>query len=173
MIGRFLNKYSIIIPIIYLLLGVIYRTVSKIIYADIFLDISLPLFVMILVSLYLRDRYTDGKRTTYHAVQLLIIMVFLMVFAMSIPEYTYKEAQRSVELSAKDIGTALDPKERDTLALINPPKKRVELNSRPLTNHTYLIYFKTDAKIDVVWYMFDPYTGKYEEVEPISANIIE
>ena len=58
MIGRYLNKYSIIIPIVYLLLSVLYRSVSKIFYADIFMDMSLPFFIMILVSLYLRDRYT-------------------------------------------------------------------------------------------------------------------
>ncbi len=171
MIGRILNKHTYIIPLVYFIISFIYRTTSKVFYADIFLNLSMLFFVLILVSLYLRDRFSDEVRTTYHTIQILIIMAFLILFLTSIPEYTYKEAQRAVEVSMKDKGIALNPKVISTLFLINPPKTYVDSKSSLLTHHAYLIYFKMDSTEDVLWYRFDPYTGSYIEVEPITQTV--
>lgn len=173
MIGRLLNKYNILIPIAYILLNVVYRLVSKVFYADIFVNLSWFFYMMILISLYLRDRFKEGTRTTYHAVHMLIIMVFLMLFVTSLPEYTYKEAQRLVEISSIDAGTSLDPKDDVINFLIDPPIKHVESSPRLLTNHVYLIYFHSDTNNDLKWYQLDPYTGKYDEVEPITGKTKE
>jgi hypothetical protein len=129
--------------------------------------------MMLLISLYLRDRFKEGAKTTYHAVQMLIIMVFLMFFVTSLPEYTYKEAQRLVEVSSKEVGTSLDPKDDRTNFLIDPPKKHVDSSPRLLTNHVYLIYFQSGTNNDLKWYQLDPYTGKYDEVEPITGKTKE
>lgn len=171
MIGRILDKYNLIIPIVYVLLYGTYRIVSDVFYADIFVNLSWPFYIMLLISIYLRDRFNERARTTYHAVQMLIIMIFLMLFLTSLPKYTYKDAQRMVEFSSKEVGTSLNPQYHSTHSFINPPKKYVESTSRLLTNHIYLIYFQSDADNDLKWYQFDPYTGKFDEVEPITGNI--
>lgn len=116
------------------------------------------IFVSILYSLFLNSRY----KKVYIAFNIIILILVIAVITLSIPKYTYLEAQKIIGHDKIGKGNIIEVYNKEYKGRIGIEHLKIRPGRNIMINGDYLVYFysTTDGKIE--WYRFNAIEGTYK-----------
>ncbi len=111
---------------------------------------NIALFILIIFCIFYQKR-TKSIRNNYGILYFTLMCIILFSFSLSMPKYTFRQAQNLILKNEGLSETNLDDKRRMNIKMINSPNFFI--------GKAYLIYVR-DKEVEKV-YIFNPIRGEY------------
>ena len=119
-------------------------------------------FSLILVSILYALIFNNRYKKEYIIFNIIILILAIIIFSFSVPEYTYLEAQKIIGYDKNDKGYIIEANKTEYKGRVGTKQLNIRPGRNILVDGDYLVYFYNKINGKIEWYQFNAIEGTYE-----------